>query len=352
MRELPKGCHPGRGCFTCPYEDCVLSDRVAWLKGEREMQGSDEAHPRTAILQRQARYQARYRARHREKVRAWARAYYARNGERLRAWARAYYAAHRDAVRARQRAYYAAHREAIREKQRASYARKRKKGERAMLKVKLLSCTPSPERVIACAARICTAGEGAEALHGKMTDARAAQLVRKMISCGHLSTLEHVSFTFAAEGVSRVLTHQLVRHRIASYEQQSQRYVRTCGACIVPPAIAANEKLRARYESIVQTARDFYEALTAAGIAKEDARYILPHGMETKILITMNGRSLLHFFRLRCCRRAQWEIRALAAGMLKEARRAAPVLFEKAGAPCVTEGRCPEGEKTCGGFAK
>ena len=110
MRELPKGCHPGRGCFTCPYEDCVLSDRVAWLKGEREMQGSDEAHPRTAMLQRQARYQARYRARHRERVRAWARAYYA---------------AHRDAIRARQRAYYAAHREAIRAKQRAYYARKR-----------------------------------------------------------------------------------------------------------------------------------------------------------------------------------------------------------------------------------
>ena len=116
MRELPKGCHPGRGCFTCPYEDCVLSDRVAWLKGEREMQG-DEAHPRTqyesaraAMLQRQARYQARYRARHRERVRAWARAYYA---------------AHRDAIRARQRAYYAAHREAIRAKQRAYYARKR-----------------------------------------------------------------------------------------------------------------------------------------------------------------------------------------------------------------------------------
>lgn len=220
-----------------------------------------------------------------------------------------------------------------------------------MIKVKLLSYTPAPERVIACAARICTAGEGAAALSGKMTEARAAQLVRKMLACGHLSTLEHVSFTFAAEGVSRVLTHQLVRHRIASYEQQSQRYVRTCGACIVPPAIAANEKLRARYENLVQTARDFYEALTAAGIAKEDARYILPHGMETKILITMNGRSLLHFFRLRCCQRAQWEIRALAAGMLKEARRVAPVLFEKAGPPCETEGRCPEGEKACGRLA-
>ena len=371
MQELPKGCHPGRGCFTCPYEDCVLSDRVAWLKGEREMQ-EGEAHPRTqyesaraAMLQRQARYQARYRARHRERVRAWARAYYA---------------AHRDAIRARARAYYAAHREAIRAKQRAYYARKRREnremevywvpdgivsretihegmktpteGRRVMIKVKLLSCTPAPERVIACAARLCTSGEGAAALSGKITEARAAQLVRKMLACGHLSTLEHVSFTFAAEGVSRVLTHQLVRHRIASYEQQSQRYVRAGGACVVPPAIAANEQLRAQYESLVQTARDFYEALTTAGIAKEDARYILPHGMETKILITMNGRSLLHFFRLRCCQRAQWEIRALAAGMLKEARRVAPVLFEKAGATCEAEGRCPEGEKTCGRLAK
>ena len=100
MQELPKGCHPGRGCFTCPYEDCVLSDRVAWLKGERGMQDT-EAHPRAAILQRQARYQARYRARHRERVRAWARAYYA---------------AHRDAIRAKQRAYYARKRMGIREK--------------------------------------------------------------------------------------------------------------------------------------------------------------------------------------------------------------------------------------------
>ena len=292
-----------------------------------------EAHPRAAILQRQARYQARHR-------------------ERVRAWARAYYAAHRDAIRARQRAYYAAHREAIRAKQRAYYARKRKKGEGAMIKVKLLSYTPAPVRVVACAARICTSGAGADALNEKITDARAVQLARKMISCGHLSTLEHVSFTFAVEGVSRVLTHQLVRHRIASYEQQSQRYVRAGAACVVPPAIAANEELRARYESLVQAARDFYEELTAAGIKKEDARYILPHGMETKILITMNGRSLLHFFRLRCCQRAQWEIRALAAGMLKEARRVAPVLFEKAGATCEAEGRCPEGEKACGRLAK
>ena len=122
MRELPKGCHPGRGCFTCPYEDCVLSDRVAWLKGEREMQGGElppraqEARPRAAMLQRQARYQARYRARHREQVRAWARAYYARNREKRRAYARAYYAAHREAIRAKQRAYYARKRKGIREK--------------------------------------------------------------------------------------------------------------------------------------------------------------------------------------------------------------------------------------------
>lgn len=368
MRELPKGCHPGRGCFNCPYEDCVLSDRVAWLKGEREMQ-EGEAHPRTqyeraraAMLQRQARYQARYRARHRERVRAWARAYYAAHRDAIRARARAYYAAHREAIRAKQRAYYARKRRENREMEvywvpdgivsRETTMKTSMKGERAMIKVKLLSYTPAPVRVVACAARICTSGEGAEALNEKLTDARAAQLVRKMISCGHLSTLEHVSFTFAAEGVSRVLTHQLVRHRIASYEQQSQRYVRAGGACVVPPAIAANEKLRARYESLVQTARDFYEELTAAGIKKEDARYILPHGMETKILITMNGRSLLHFFRLRCCQRAQWEIRALAAGMLKEARRVAPVLFEKAGPHCETEGRCPEGEKTCGRLAK
>ena len=174
-----------------------------------------------------------------------------------------------------------------------------------------------------------------------------------MVKLGHASTIEHVSFTFGIEGVSRVLTHQLVRHRIASYDQQSQRYVAEHDfEYILPPTIAAKPEAKAKFEALMQQIRQTYDELTEAGIPKEDARYVLANAAETKILVTMNARSLLHFFNLRCCNRAQWEIREMANQMLAQVRTIAPTLFKNAGASCVNTGRCPEGDMTCGKFSE
>ena len=170
-----------------------------------------------------------------------------------------------------------------------------------------------------------------------------------IMSAGHTSTLEHASYTFAVDGVSRALTHQLVRHRIASFNQQSQRYVKfTDGlATVKPESVAANEETHAVFDEAIAAAIEAYEKLLAAGVPAEDARYLLPNAAETKIVITMNVRELLHFFSLRCCNRAQWEIREMAHRMLELARPTAPFIFMDAGAPCI-RGNCPEGKMTCG----
>ncbi len=218
-----------------------------------------------------------------------------------------------------------------------------------MIKVKLLDYTPEPERVVAMAARLCYSAVGAEELSERLSEEKVKEMVRKMVALGHASTIEHVSFTFGIEGVSRVLTHQLVRHRIASYDQQSQRYVAAHGfEYITPPTIAENPEAKAKYDALLEEIRRTYDELTGMGIPKEDARYVLANAAETKILVTMNARSLLHFFNLRCCHRAQWEIRDMAYKMLAEVKAVAPILFHNAGASCVNSGFCPEGAMTCG----
>ena len=222
-----------------------------------------------------------------------------------------------------------------------------------MIKVTLLEHTPEPERVVAMSARLCYSPAGAAELAERMTPEQVEKLVKKIVSMGHASTLEHVSFTFGVEGISRVLTHQLVRHRIASYSQQSQRYVAAHDfEYIIPPTIAANEEAKAKFEALMADIRKTYDEFVELGVPKEDARYVLANAAETKIVITMNARSLLHFFSLRCCNRAQWEIRAMANIMLKEVKKVAPLLFKNAGASCVQTGACPEGDMTCGRFAE
>jgi len=222
-----------------------------------------------------------------------------------------------------------------------------------MMKVKLLDYTPEPERVVAMAARLCYSASGAEELAEKLSDEQVRKMVKKMVALGHASTIEHVSFTFGIEGVSRVLTHQLVRHRIASYDQQSQRYVAAHGfQYITPHTIAENPEAKAKFDHLLEEIRKTYDELTELGIPKEDARYVLANAAETKILVTMNARTLLHFFNLRCCLRAQWEIREMAYKMLEEVKKVAPTLFHNAGASCVNTGRCPEGAMTCGKFAE
>lgn len=215
--------------------------------------------------------------------------------------------------------------------------------------VKLVRHTPEPERTVAMSARLCYSPIGAAQLEERISDEQAANLVRRLVSMGHLSTLEHVTFTFAIEGVSRVLTHQLVRHRIASYSQQSQRYVKEHDfETILPPSIAANAEAQAKFSALMEEIQSLYNEFTEAGIPAEDARYILPNATETKIVCTFNARSLLNFFSLRCCTRAQWEIRALANKMLAECKKVAPVIFENAGPTCVSEGVCHEGAMSCG----
>lgn len=217
------------------------------------------------------------------------------------------------------------------------------------MNVELLYHTPDPERAIATAARLCYAPVGAAELMETMPEERVRSVLSTIMKSGHFSTLEHASYTFAVDGVSRALTHQLVRHRVASFNQQSQRYVKfTNGLSTVKPAtIAQNEETSAVFDAAVQSAIDAYEKLLEVGVPAEDARYLLPNAAETKIVITMNVRELLHFFELRCCNRAQWEIRELAHRMLELVRPTAPFVFMDAGAPCV-HGLCPEGKMTCG----
>lgn len=215
--------------------------------------------------------------------------------------------------------------------------------------VKLVRHTPEPERTVAMSARLCYSPIGAAQLEEKISDEQAANLVRKLVSMGHLSTLEHVTFTFAIEGVSRVLTHQLVRHRIASYSQQSQRYVKEHDfETIVPASIASKPEAKAKFDKLMTEIQAMYDEFIALDIPAEDARYILPNATETKIVCTFNARSLLNFFSLRCCTRAQWEIRALANEMLRQCHAVAPVIFENAGPTCVSEGVCHEGAMSCG----
>ena len=217
------------------------------------------------------------------------------------------------------------------------------------LRVELLYHTPEPERAIATAARLCYAPVGATELMETMSADRMYSVLSTVLAGGHFSTLEHASYTFALEGVSRTLTHQLVRHRIASYEQQSQRYVKYKDGIevIKPDSIAQNEAASARFDELMVAIQDAYQDFLDAGIPAEDARYVLPNATETKLVMTMNARELRHFFSIRCCNRAQWEIRDMAWKMLELVRPTAPFVFAEAGPGCV-KGGCPEGKMCCG----
>lgn len=241
-----------------------------------------------------------------------------------------------------------------------------------MPKVTLLAHTPEPEQLVAAAAKLCYSSQSAEGLLEELTPEKTSAFIELLMSLGHESPVEHVSFTFAIEGVSRSLLAQLTRHRIASYSVQSQRYVKLDGpACITPPEIADCPEASALYEQAMAASISYYEQIAqilkekhyqtllqsgmnekaAASAAEkkaiEDARFVLPNACETKLVVTMNCRSLYNFFRHRCCTRAQWEIRELADEMLFAVKKVAPKLFLHAGPPCV-DGPCPEGKMCCG----
>lgn len=242
--------------------------------------------------------------------------------------------------------------------------------------VKLIAHTPDPEQTVAVAARLCYSPATIEEVTEKMTPEKTASFVEMLGNLGHDSPVEHASFTFGIEGVSRSLLAEITRHRIASFSVQSQRYVtENHFSYVVPPEIAAIPEAAEEYERAMAEDQAHYEhladilrakhraAFEAEGMtpeaaakaaekrAIEDARFVLPNACTTKILMTMNARSLRNFFRLRCCNRAQWEIRALATEMLSLCYEVAPHLFAKAGPPCVC-GACPEGKMTCGKAAE
>ena len=230
--------------------------------------------------------------------------------------------------------------------------------EGARLKVILLAHTPEPEKLVAQAAKLCYSPATIEGLREKIEKNDQQKFVKKLASMGHMSPIEHISFSFGVEGISRVCTHQLVRHRLASYSQQSQRYVgkhskKTGGSFefVIPPSVVEagkKEWFEARMAEIQKWYDELVEALGDKGESTyEDARFLMPNAAETKIVITMNARELLHFFKVRCCNRAQWEIRDMAIEMLRQVRQIAPSIFGNSGPSCV-RGPCGEGPMTCG----
>ncbi len=235
----------------------------------------------------------------------------------------------------------------------------------ATCRVALLTYTADPLPLVYAAFRQCYhAGYVADMwprlVRGDISEEKQADFVTRIMESGHVSPVEHVSFTFAVEGVSRALTHQLVRHRIASYSQQSQRYVDgSAFRYVLPPAIAENPRARERFETCMREIGDAYRDIKAlleadgrtGSKANEDARFVLPQAAETRIVITMNCRSLLHFFEERCCARAQWEIRNMAGKMLALCKKTLPPVFSAAGAKCERLKLCPEGKQfTCGRY--
>ena len=245
-----------------------------------------------------------------------------------------------------------------------------------MMTVRLIAHTPEPEKVVAAAAKLCYSDAHITDLLDGLDEEKTARFLTMLSDLGHASPIEHASFTFGIEGVSRTLLAQITRHRIASFSVQSQRYVKEKQfSFVTPPQIAQDPQAAALYQQAMQSAHASYlelserlaqknlEQLLAEGVdekkarsmaekrAIEDARFVLPNACDTKMMLTMNARSLLNFFRLRCCNRAQWEIRELAEKMFALVYPVAPHIFAKAGPACLC-GACPEGKMCCGKTAE
>lgn len=216
------------------------------------------------------------------------------------------------------------------------------------MEIKILSYTPNLEQTLWIAAKTCTTTQIPDMTSiDKENEENRNVFLQQIFNSGHLSVFEHASFTFAIEGVSRITSHQLVRHRLASFSQRSQRYTTSNGiSCVTPPSIQGNPQAKEKFEHALRNVFETYQSLLDAGIPKEDARYILPHGWTTGLIVTMNVRELFHFLQLRLCTKAQWEIRDMAEHMLQEVRHVSPFLASLAGPPCISEGVCRE-KKPC-----
>lgn len=237
------------------------------------------------------------------------------------------------------------------------------------MNVRLLAYTPDPEYVVAAAAKTCYSQSAPEEIYNDLDDEAVDRFFGILNDAGHESPIEHASFTFSIEGISRSCLAQITRHRMASYSVKSQRYVSEKKfSYVVPPAISKDEEAAKIYDELMEEDRRVYNKLVdrltelrlpeferfddaktrAKKMAQEDARFVLPNSCDTQLIMTMNARSLLNFFKLRCCERAQWEIRSVANEMLRQVKIVAPHIFAKAGPPCVVDGRCHEGKMTCG----
>lgn len=244
------------------------------------------------------------------------------------------------------------------------------------MRVELLQYTPNCEKLIAAGAKLCYSNAGIDGLLDNLEKENSDKFLKMLLSLGHESPIEHVTFTFGIEGVSRSLLAQLTRHRIASYTVKSQRYVKEGQfEYIIPPEIEKDEKAKALFLQTMEQEQKAYDELTeilqekhkkafledgldekeatkkAEKKAIEDARYVLPNACSTTLMMTFNARSLYNFFEHRCCERAQWEIREMANEMLKLVKEVAPTLFEKSGPPCLKKA-CPEGKMSCGKMAE
>ena len=240
------------------------------------------------------------------------------------------------------------------------------------MKVILIACTPDPEKVVAAAAKTCYTSKSVESLYEGLDAEEAERFVGMLSEIGHESPIEHASFTFAVEGISRSCLAQLTRHRIASYSVRSQRYVSEKKfGYVTPPEIADCPEALVLFEEAMEADHRYYEKIAALLAkkheklfegredaktlarkkAQEDARFVLPNACDTQLVMTMNARELKNFFRHRCCSRAQWEIRAMADEMLRLVKEAAPHIFAHDGPPCVN-GPCPEGKMSCGKAAE
>lgn len=215
------------------------------------------------------------------------------------------------------------------------------------MQVKLINFTPHPELTCAAAARLCYSQVSAAQIMEEMGEDRIKRLLEMVIASGHHSTIEHVSFTFAIDGISRACSHQLVRHRIGvSFDQQSQRYVdMSAPEYVVPPSIAADEDFAQCFREGMEAAFKLYRDLVEAGIPKEDARFVLPNAAATRLVMTVNFRELMHIASIRLCFRAQWEIRKLAQLCKREVERVSPYLASKLLVKCLAQGYCDEFEQ-------
>ena len=208
------------------------------------------------------------------------------------------------------------------------------------MSVGLISYTPNPEILCARMASV----SWRKKIPKNLSIEEAREIIKRVIGYGHVSVIEHASFTFFIDGVSRAFSHQLVRHRLASYTQQSLRYVNLSGKSSYHIEFPQRHGLilHDMYEEHMKKSKELYNHMIEQQVPPEDARLILPIGTQTKIAVTMNARELLHFFSLRCCSRAQWEIRRVANLMLKLVKEVAPTIFENAGPRCKQLGYCPE----------